>query len=56
MYENSILSYTGIFFRYVKDGKHDYEVQKKVFEQLSPNCDGNCGKRIHEYIKGELVN
>ena len=56
VYEDGINRTQENFFRYVKEGKHDYEAQKKVYEQLSPNCDGNCGKRIHEYIKGELVN
>ncbi|MBP3819110.1 MAG: hypothetical protein J6H31_12510 [Butyrivibrio sp.] len=56
VYEDGINRTHDAFFRYVKEGKHDYEAQKKVYERLSPNCDGNCGKRIHEYIMGELVN
>ena len=53
VYEDGINRTQEAFFSYVKDGKHDYEAQKKVFEQLSPNCDGHCGKRIHEYIMGD---
>lgn len=56
VYEDGINRTQEAFFRYVKEGKHDYEAQKKVFEQLSSNCDGHCGKRIHEYIMGEIKN
>lgn len=56
VYEDGINRTQEAFFRYVKEGKHDYDAQKKVFEQLSPNSDGHCGRRIHEYIMRELVN
>ena len=54
VYEDGVCRTHDAFFRYVKSGRHDCEVQKQEFSHLSPNIKG-CGKKIHEYIMKELA-
>lgn len=55
IYEDGVSCTQQSFLAYVQHGEHDYEGQKAAFARLTPNTDGTCGKKIHQYIMAELA-
>ena len=54
IYEDGINRTIEAFFKYVKEGEHDYVRQKQKFAEMTENIDGTCGKKIHGYIMNQL--
>jgi hypothetical protein len=52
--ENHLWRNVTSFIEYVLQGDHDKVKQKAAFAENIVNADGNCGKKVHQYIMEQI--
>ncbi|WP_188399499.1 hypothetical protein [Sporomusa sp. GT1] len=52
--ENGLWRNVESFIEYVVAGRHDKQAQQEAYAGFINNADGSCGKKVHQYIMGQV--